>query len=240
MSSSKVIRTQPKSALYVSDMKTKLFLVCGAIAGPFFTIAWFVEGLTRANYDPMRHPISSLSIGEFGWTQAANFIITGILTIALALGLRSALQSRGGSKWGPILVGIIGIGFLGAGFFVTDPMNGYPLGTPALPAQFTVVGRLHRLFSAFFFLGLPIACFVLARLFTRQGEHNWALYSRVTGVTFIVMFIVTTVGFSQVEGLVDYAGLLQRITVTIGLTWLTLLPIYLLKRPQEFNRVGGN
>ena len=220
---------QSTHTLRAGDSYTKWLLICGVIAGPLFTIAWFLQGLARADYDPMRHPISSLSLGEYGWIQAVNFFVIGILTFAFALGLHNSLQSRGGSKWGPILIALIGIGFIGAGLFVTDPMNGYPPGTPALPIQFTLVGRLHRLFSAFFFLGLPGACFVLARLFAKNGENTWATYSRITGVAFLIMFVITTLGFSQVAGLVDYAGLLQRITVTIGLAWLTLLPLYLLK-----------
>jgi hypothetical protein len=106
-------------------------------------------------------------------------------------------------------------------------MNGYPSGTPNLPLQYTLPGRLHRLFSAFVFLGLPSACFVFARLFARLGVRNWANYSAITGIAFVVMFIVTSAAFAQVEGLVNYAGLFQRITLTIGWAWLTLLAIYM-------------
>src|SRR5262249_10183346 len=56
-------------------------LACGAAAGPLFTLAWLVEGATRAGYDPLRHPVSSLAIGEVGWTQRASFVLTGLLTI---------------------------------------------------------------------------------------------------------------------------------------------------------------
>jgi hypothetical protein len=220
--------------LYASDAKTKVLLVCGAIADPLFTVAWIVEGATRADYNPLRHPISSLSIGEFGWAQTANFIVTGLLTLAFAFGLRRTLQSHGGSTWGPLLIGAIAIGLLGAGIFVTDPLNGYPPGTPNLPQQYSLPGRVHRLFSALVFLGLPIACFVFARLFARWSERRWAIYSVVTGIGFVVMFIVTSAGFAQVEGLVDYAGLSQRITLSIGWAWLTLLAVHMLKASSKY------
>ena len=213
------------------DGKTRLLLICGALAGPLFTVIWFITGLTRANYDPMRHPISALALGEHGWTQVANFLITGLLSLALAYGLRSALRSRGGSKWVFILIGLVAIGFLGTGFFATDPMNGYPPGTPALLIPPTVIGSLHLLFASFIF-GLPMACFVLARLFAAQGEHNWAIYSRVTAIAFIIIYLIGMAGFLQVEGLVNYAGLYQRVSTTIGLAWMTLLPIYLLNSPS--------
>jgi hypothetical protein len=221
-------------------MKTKLLLACGAIAGPLFTVAWIIEGATRMDYNALRHPISSLSIGESGWTQSTTFLITGLLMLAFALGLRRILKSPGGSTWGPILIGVMAVGLIGAGIFVTDPMNGYPLGTPALPMPYSLPGRLHRFFSALFFLGLPIACFVFVRLFNRWGKRNWAIYSVVTGIAFVVMFIVTSAAFAQVEALVDYAGLLQRITVTIGWAWLTFLAVYMLKALPDKPTGGAN
>ena len=39
---------------------------------------------------------------------------------------------------------------------------------------------------------------------------------------------MTSAGFAQVQGLVDYAGLFQRITLTVGWAWLNLLAITLL------------
>lgn len=221
------------SVLYSNDVKTKVLLVCGAIAGPSFTLAWIVEGATRSNYNPLRHPISSLSIGDAGWMQVITFIVTGLLMLAFAFGLRRVPQIRAGSTWGPLLIGAIGIGLFGAGLFVTDPMNGYPPGTPDLLLQYSLSGRLHRLFSALFFLGLPSACFVFARRFARWGERRWSIYSLVTGIAFLVMFIVTSAGFVQVDGLANYAGLFQRITLTIGWIWLTLLPIFLLNAPEK-------
>ncbi len=222
-----------KDDLYTSNGTTKVLLICGAIAGPLFTLAWIVEGATRANYNPLRHPISSLSIGEAGWTQVTTFMVTGLLMLAFAFGLGRIPQIRAGSTWGPLLIGAIGIGLFGAGMFVTDPMNGYPPGTPDLLLQYSLPGRLHRLFSALVFLGLPSACFVFARLFARWGERRWSIYSVVTGIAFLLMFIVTSAGFVQVEGLVNYAGLFQRITLTIGWVWLTLLPIFLLRAPGK-------
>jgi hypothetical protein len=213
------------------DSKTRTLLICGALAGPLFTIAWFIEGLTRIHYNPMRHPISALSLGEFGWTQVANFIVTGILTLVLAFGLREAFQREGRTTWIPTLLTIVGIGFIGTGFFATDPLSGYPLGTPAMLLPPTLIGSLHVLFASFIF-GLPVACLVMTRLFDDQGEHSWAMYSKITAIAFMIVYLLAMAGFLQVPGLVNYAGLLQRISVIIGLAWMTLLPIYLLNAPS--------
>ena len=111
-------------------MKTKTLLACGIIGGPVFVLAFLVEGATRVNYEPLRHPVSSLALGDSGWTQTANFIITGLLTLAFAAGLWHTLRPGKGSVWGPLLVGVWAVGLLGAGVFVTDPVSGYPPGTP--------------------------------------------------------------------------------------------------------------
>jgi hypothetical protein len=222
---------QSSSVLVMSDVK-KLF-VCGAIAGPLFTAAWIVEGATRANYDTLRYAISSLSVGQSGWMQITSFIITGLLILAFSVGLRHAIRPSD-SVWGPLLVGLAGIGLIGAGIFVTDPFNGYPPGTPILPTVRTTHGILHDLFGTPFFLGLPITCFVFARLFTRRGERSWATYSVLSGFTMFAVFFVARLGFRlDSENLIALFGLLQRIVVTIGFAWLTLLAVYMLKIPSE-------
>src|SRR5687768_16551824 len=238
MYSSESANMQSNPALDASNMRTRLLLICGALAGPFFTIAWFVQGLIRANYDPMRYAISSLSIGEFGWAQIANFLITGSLIVGFSVELRRALRGPSGSTWGPLLIGLIGIGLIGAGIFVTDPLNGYPPGSPVLPTERTAHGILHDLFGVPVFLGLPITCFVFAGFFTRQSQRSWAWYSRLSGIGMFAVFVVARLGFRLLPTYPDLAanfGLLQRITVTIGFTWLTLLAVYMLKTSSETN-----
>jgi hypothetical protein len=211
-------------------VNTKTLLACGAIAGPLFTLAWAVEGATRAHYYPLRHPVSSLELGDLGWTQRANFLVAGGLTLAFAIGLRRALRPLGGSTWGPLLVGAHAIGLLGAGIFVTDPVSGYPPGTPDhLQTYGSVHAALHDLFSVGTFVGLPIACLVMARRFAGWGQRGWALYSAASGVGFAVAFVLTSMAFNQVEQLVAFGGLFQRATVTVGWTWLTLLAVHLLR-----------
>jgi hypothetical protein len=219
---------------------TKALLVCGIVAGPLFTVAWIVEGATSVNYDPMRHPISSLSIGDSGWMQIATFIITGVLTLAFAIGLWRVLRPSG-AVWGPRLVGLVGIGLMGAGLFVTDPLNGYPLGTPLIPTERTTHGILHDLFGVPFFLGLPITGLVFARHFARRGQRGWAAYSAISGITMFAVFFVARLslrpGFEDLAGLF---GLFQRITVTIGWVWLTLLAIHMWKAPSETLNTAGH
>ena len=47
-------------------------LSCGAVAGPLFVSVFWIEGVRRPDYKPLRHPVSSLSLGPRGWVQAAS------------------------------------------------------------------------------------------------------------------------------------------------------------------------
>ncbi|WP_433435448.1 DUF998 domain-containing protein [Nonomuraea sp. CA-141351] len=207
---------------------TSFYLLCGAIGGPLFVIAFLLEGATRADYDPLRHPVSSLALGPYGWMQIANFVITGLLMFLFAIGLRRGLQAVGRrSTWGPLLVGMYAIALVGAGVFVTDPVGGYPHGTPAQGVH-TWHGMLHYFpFSLLVFAALAGACFVFARRFAGWGERGWALYSAATGALAAIGFLLSGQALAQAEGLAGIGGLLQRLTIAVGWAWLALLAIHL-------------
>ncbi|GLX00425.1 DUF998 domain-containing protein [Microtetraspora sp. NBRC 16547] len=206
---------------------TSAYLLCGAIGGPLFVVAFLLEGATRADYDPLRHPVSSLALGPYGWMQIANFVVVGLLMLLFAVGLRRGLHAVGRrSTWGPLLVGTYAIALVGAGIFVTDPVGGYPRGTPAQSVH-TWHGMLHNFpFSLLVFAALAGACFVFARRFAGWGDRGWALYSAATGTLVVIGFFLSGQAFSQAEGLVEIGGLLQRLTIAVGWAWLALLAVH--------------
>ena len=56
-----------------------------------------------------------------------------------------------------------------------------------------------------------------------------ANYSAITGYLMIATFIFTSLGFKQIPGFVNYAGLFQRLCILIGWTWITILSFHLMK-----------
>lgn len=196
----------------------KVLCTCGVLAGPLFVVAFLIQGAVKpGGYDALRHPVSSLALGPYGWVQTAVFLVCGLLTVAFAAGLARLAGVR--RKIGAVLVGLWGAGLVGAGLFVTDPVSGYPAGTPDLLVDYTTAGILHDLFSVPAFFSLAVATFVLAA----GSGGGWAAYSVLSGLAFLGFFFLSGVGFQQDPALVDTAGLWQRLSLLTGWTWLTLL-----------------
>ena len=104
------------------------------------------QAFTRDGFDLGRHPISLLSLGDLGWVQIANFIVTGVLYVACAVGLRRTLRAGRGATWGPRLVGALGVGLI-VGRCLRHRC-GSRLSTPGAPAgaplEITWHGVLHE------------------------------------------------------------------------------------------------
>lgn len=205
--------------------RTRTLLRCGKIAGPLFIGTFLVEGLTRPSYTPSRHPVSSLALGPHGWIQTANFTTAGLLYLAFSAGLRRAPRDAVATDAGPTLIGAAALGLIGAAVFVTDPVSGYPPGTPDAAAAYTSAGALHDLFSVPTFLGIPAASLAFARGSWRTGDRTWATYSAASGFTMLALVAFASAGFNQVPHLVDVGGLLQRASVGTGFGWLTALAL---------------
>jgi Protein of unknown function (DUF998) len=149
-----------------------------------------------------------------------------VLLLGFAIGLRRVLRTGRGSTWGPILLGIFGLSFIGLGIFVTDPVLGYPPGASSTP---TVHGTLHILFGQLLFISLIAACFVLARRDAADpAERGWAWYSVATGLLVAVSDVVFVLTAKLLDG--GPAGLISRIGIIVGWSWIALLAIRLMSK----------
>jgi Protein of unknown function (DUF998) len=166
---------------------TKSLLGYGAVAGPFYVTVSLAQALTRDGFDLRRHAWSLLSNGSLGWIQITNFVLTGLMVVAFAVGLSRALTTGRGSTWAPRLIGAFGVSLVGAGAFRADPGAGFPAGTPAT-TSISWHGMLHFMVGGAGFLCLIAACLLLGSHFARSGEKGWAAFSRVTGVVFLAAF----------------------------------------------------
>lgn len=201
--------------------RTRALLLCGALAGPIYVLTALVQGLTRAGFDLLRHDVSLLANGDLGWIQIANFLVTGALVIACAVGVRRVAGPGRRTAWGAALVGLYGAGLICAGVFVADPVAGFPPGTPG--GTISWHGLLHLLSAAVAFFALAAACFVLAR----TDGPGWARYSRVTGVLFLAGFLGGVAGGALPAGV-----LALWVAVLLGWAWIVVLAVRLRRREE--------
>jgi Protein of unknown function (DUF998) len=202
---------------------TRGLLSCGLAAGPVFVTAFLVEGAIRDGYRPSRHPVSSLALGPRGWVQIANFAVTGSLVLAGAVGLGRAGDPALSTRAGRALTGAAGAGLIGAAVFATDPVSGYPPGTPDTLIQPSRNGIVHNLAAVPVFLGLPVAAFTSSRQSARTGHRRFGLYCAATAITMLATTVLAGAGFNQSPRLVNLAGFLQRVSIVTGFGWLTAL-----------------
>jgi hypothetical protein len=215
-------------------------LRCGIWAGPAFTAVFLAEGAVREDYQPLRHPVSSLALGPRGRVQAMNFVVTGAAFLAAAVGLRLAADRGPGGRAGPALVAAAGAGLIAAAAFPTDPVRGYPPGTPDVLTSPSRVGIAHNLAAVPVFLGLPAAALGYAWGSWRAGERSgFTACCAATAVTMPVTMALAGSGFSQSARLAPYGGLLQRASIITGFGWLTAVSARALKRTADLARQSG-
>jgi Protein of unknown function (DUF998) len=210
---------------------SRMLLLCGVAAGPVYVLVGSTQVFCREGFDPTRHALSLMSNGDFGWIQIANFIVTGFMVIAGSVGMRQVLHPGRGGTWGPLLVGVYGLGLVGAGIFVADPARGFPPGTPAgPPATISQHGQLHFVAGGLGFLGLIAACFVLSSRFATLRQRGWAAYSAATGLIFCAAFFAIASGTNNAWIIVAFT-----VAVVLAWIWISLMSIRLMTELRRTN-----
>lgn len=169
-------------------------LSCGAVAGPLFLGLAAAQLPLNPGFDMSRHAYSFLSLGPYGWIQMLNFVVTGCLYAAGAIGLRLAI---GRTRWALLVLVLglgLGAGLVTAGVFTVDPSFGYPPGAPeGLPAQVSLSGVLHGV--AF---GVALVCWMvlLAMLAVHllRGRNRWL--GILTALAALSVAAVPALGFA--------------------------------------------
>ena len=107
-------------------------VLAGILAGPFFLVSVGLNTWASVGYlhqlgwefvggEQVPWP-SSLARGPYGWAQIATFVITGLLIVILAVAVRGQLPRRWASGFAVVLLALLGVALILAGFRVDTPM----------------------------------------------------------------------------------------------------------------------
>ena len=151
--------------------------------------------------------------------------------IVASIGIRRTVPSRSYARWIAALVGLFGLGMIGAGIFSADPAYGFPPGTPPGKAITTTVhGDLHLVFGSLGFIGLIAATFVTASCLQRNGDPRRARLSIAAGIIFLLSDLSGVVLASHHE--VAY-NLTLTAGIVIGFAWLSWISTYWYQRASD-------
>lgn len=178
----------------------------GVVAGPFYVVVGLILALTRPGFDLTRDALSLLTLGEYGWMQRANLIVSALMVAAAAYGILRTIRSGRGLAIGT-LTGAYALCLILSAIFHPDPTSGFPPGQSG--GTTTTSGILHLLFGGIGFVCLAVAAFAYAK---------WAVDRRETSQSRLGLWcgIVVLVGF------VGGAALAQH-PIGVALLWLSVL-----------------
>ncbi|MEN6551758.1 MAG: DUF998 domain-containing protein [Methanobacterium sp.] len=200
--------------------RQRFFAMCGIIAPIFFALLVIVASLLRSDYSQTSNFVSDLGVGHYAIIQNINFIIFGLLTISLALGLRSGLPNPQGRalKAGVWFVVLFGLGVLFAGVFPEDYLSQMP----------------HNLVSATAFVAIIIAQLLIWQGLRNEDSTVWGryrTYSLISGLLSIIFVILLKIFMTYY---VDYQGVAQRLFLAVPWIWIgiTGLKLYYLMKKE--------
>jgi hypothetical protein len=208
---------------------TRSLLGYGVLVGPFYLLAGLIQAFLRDGFDFRRHPLSLLANGPGGWVQTANFVLSGLMVLAAAAGLKRVLGPKArGASW---FLGGFGASMIVAAVFPADPVDGFPVGTPVgPPASISSTGLIHFIAGTLGFISLALSCLLAARAMAGRNAPSMAGFSVVSGLAVLLGFF----GGFLVPGL--SAGILGIwFAVVVGWAWLAVMSLHLYRVAPDPN-----
>lgn len=185
---------------------TRSMLGWGVVVGPFYLAFGLILALTRPGFDLTRDALSLLLIGDLGWLQWVNLVLSGLMSIVAAIGL---LRTPEWATAAAALVGAYGACLVLSAVFPPDATENFPPG--ATGGALTTPGMLHFVFGAVGFVCVGVAAIIAGSWFRRHRSQG-AMWSRIAGVVIIVAFLT--------------GGALSAFPGGIGLIWITVIVVW--------------
>jgi hypothetical protein len=205
----------------MQSISTRTLLSLGIAGATIFPLLTAVQAFTREGFRLAAHPLSLLSVGAFGWIQVVNFILSGLLFFLFAVDVRRVLSPA--SFWIPLLFKTYGLLTILGGIFVTDPMLGFPPGTPdGLPATLSWHATAHNLiFFVVFFCIVAIELLFIGR-FAKEKKRGWFTYSLLTALAAPALIVAAGEPGSMYYGAVLFSlNLITNAWIVAIALWLT-------------------
>ena len=191
----------------------RLLALCG-IAAPVLMLAlWTVASLVRPGYDQLTQYGSELGTGSNAIIMNVNFVVTGLLITAFAVGLFLNIQGGRWAQTGSILLFVFGAGEVAGGLFPCDP--GCPI------AAQSITQLAHNLDAVIAFVAIALAPLILSAGLNRdQRWKDYRSYSIVTGILALGLLSIFSAAALDYIG---FVGLFQRLFLAGPFLWIEIV-----------------
>lgn len=198
----------------------------GGVAGPLvFTAAWLIGARRQEGYEIRHEHISGLAAKDATdpYVMTLGFLGLGACTVAFASSLERRLGPRAG--WGPALLGVAGLATIVAGTFRRDRRSNAPGPTPGQSPENDVHDAAGVLVAVSGTAGLLALAPRLAADPRLTGLARSCLQAAAASLGLSAWFLRDVVR--------PWNGVVQRVSVTVPLVFMTRLAVRLLTEPAR-------
>ncbi len=217
-----------KNLELTSSVTRKLLALCGIISPILVITVGVVATQLRPSYNSVTQFGSELGVGTDAAALVArtSFLLYGVLTFAFALGLQIGIGKGEGSKIGPALLGLYGVGFATSAVFPCDP--GCPLPTQGP----SIVQSIHWTLFIIGTVSTVLAPLIISeRLRSDNLWKGYRSYTIATGVASLGLFIVFFSGVLLSNLLAPWRGTFEAVLFFPSLIWTEVMAIRLIRLP---------
>ena len=197
-----------------TTVRPSLYLGVSGIAVPLvFGVLVVVGGALQEGYSHASQTISELGGVEADRPilQNLNFLVTGLLVMAFALGLHRDIGRGRGSVAGPLLIGLFGLNAAVAqSLLPCDPGCEFE----------TLTGTMHNVTGLASFAAVVAGITLVSRRF--RDDPVWRSFATPTRLTAAagLLALIAWIGIGKGAGVDSVDGVLQRLFLSIVLGWI--------------------
>jgi hypothetical protein len=199
--------------LYIRQVAWLGLISIGGIV--YFFMAVATLHVLRPEYNPVNHAVSNYAVGPYGYLMIAAFYALALSVFALAFGLVRSIALSTQALIAVLLLNIAGVGMIVMGIF---PGDAHALHPPA-----TTTGIVHWTAAGVSFASIMIVAFLLSSCF--KADEHWRTFQR-PAFALALALVVALLAYG-VFALIGWIGIGQRIFITVNLTWLLCMALWL-------------
>ena len=193
--------------------KVRMGSVAVAAGVVVYVILDIVAQILPPHCSPIHQAESDLAVGPYGYIMRINFVIRGLLSLALIFAVAKTL-GKAKLRWGMGIFGIWAVTSLLLAFFNTDILDDPKL-VPVL--HHTWHGELHIVLAAIGFIAAPVGAILVALVFFESGEFKSA--GRVSLVLALIS-LMALLAMKPIAKIHASGGLGERIFLVTVLIWM--------------------